>query len=91
MKKINFIVSIVLLLLFTSCLPETVNVQDCVTSLEPDGFWMGLWHGIILPISFIWSLFDNSVSIYEIANNGNWYNLGFVLGAGALFGGSSSK
>lgn len=52
------------------------------------GFWLGLWHGIISPITFILSLFSNSVNFYEVHNNGGWYNFGFVLGAGILFGGS---
>lgn len=50
------------------------------------GFWPGLWHGIILPVTFIVSLFTDTVSIYEVDNNGNWYDAGFVLGV-ALFSG----
>ena len=53
------------------------------------GFWLGLWHGIISPITFIISLFSNNVSIYEIHNNGGWYNFGFLLGVGGLTGGGS--
>ena len=49
------------------------------------GFWMGLIHGIIAPVSFIISLFNHNVNLYEIHNNGGWYNLGFVLGDGILF------
>ena len=52
------------------------------------GFWLGLWHGIISPVTFIISLFSNNVNFYEVHNNGGWYNFGFVLGAGILFGGS---
>lgn len=48
------------------------------------GFWQGLWHGIIAPITFIISLFTPHVQFYEVHNNGNWYNFGFVLGAGIL-------
>lgn len=48
----------------------------------PAGFWLGLWHGIILPIAFLVSLFNSHVGIYEIHNNGGWYNFGFVLGIG---------
>ena len=44
------------------------------------GFWMGLWHGIISPVTFVVSLFNDRVSVYEIHNNGGWYNLGFLLG-----------
>jgi LPXTG-motif cell wall-anchored protein len=51
------------------------------------GFWQGLWQGIISPITFIISLFTPKVQFYEVHNNGNWYNLGFVLGAGILTGG----
>ncbi|WP_299277420.1 hypothetical protein [uncultured Georgenia sp.] len=50
------------------------------------GFWFGLWHGVILPVTFIVSLFTDTVSIYEVDNNGNWYDAGFVLGV-ALFSG----
>lgn len=56
---------------------------------KPAGFWAGLWHGIILPGTFIWSLFSDKVTIYEVSNNGNWYNFGFLLGVFTL-GGSSS-
>ena len=51
------------------------------------GFWAGLWQGIISPLTFIISLFSKNVHFYEVHNNGGWYNLGFVLGAGILFGG----
>ena len=53
----------------------------------PAGFWLGLWHGIILPISWIVSLFTSTVSPYEVHNNGNWYDVGFVVGISMVFGG----
>ncbi len=56
----------------------------------PAGFWLGLWHGIILPISWIVSLFTDTVSPYEVHNNGNWYNFGFVFGISLIFGGPLS-
>ena len=52
------------------------------------GFWQGLWHGVIAPVTFFISLFTDRVNIYEVVNSGNWYDFGFVLGAGILFGGS---
>ena len=54
------------------------------------GFWLGLWHGIIAPVTFFISLFVKNVSLYETHNNGNWYNFGFVLGAGILFSGGAA-
>ena len=53
------------------------------------GFSLGLWQGAIAPITFLISLFSNHVNVYEVHNNGNWYNFGFVLGAGILFGGGA--
>ena len=54
------------------------------------GFWDGLIHGAISPVLFVISLFDNHVNMYEVNNNGHWYDLGWVLGAGLLFKGGSS-
>ena len=54
------------------------------------GFWLGLWHGFTCLFTLIASLFSKSVTIYEVHNNGGWYNSGFVLGA-AMFFGCSSK
>jgi hypothetical protein len=54
---------------------------------SPAGFWLGLWHGVILPITWIVSLFTDTVTPYEVFNNGNWYDVGFVLGISVVFGG----
>jgi len=51
------------------------------------GFWQGLWHGFILFFTFIISLFNDGVHVYEVHNNGAWYNFGFLLGASIFFGG----
>ncbi|MBN1582212.1 MAG: hypothetical protein JXA89_16020 [Anaerolineae bacterium] len=53
---------------------------------EPAGFWAGVWHGSIMPIAFVISLFKPGVGIYETNNNGGWYNFGFVLGASSSLG-----
>ena len=53
------------------------------------GFWLGLWHGLISPITFIVSLFNSDVSVYEVHNNGNWYDFGFMLGVACAFGGGA--
>ncbi len=51
----------------------------------PAGFWLGFWHGLIAPVTFLVSLFNDSVSIYEIHNNGNWYDAGFMIGISSIF------
>jgi hypothetical protein len=48
---------------------------------KPAGFWTGYWHGMIAPVAFVVSLFNEDVGIYETHNNGKWYDFGFVLGA----------
>ena len=53
---------------------------------EPAGFWAGFWHGSIMPLAFVISLFRPEVGIYETNNNGGWYNFGFVLGASSSLG-----
>jgi len=52
------------------------------------GFWRGLWHGIIAPVALVISWFSRDVSIYEVHNNGGWYNFGFLFGLSMLGGGS---
>ncbi|MCL4417032.1 MAG: hypothetical protein M1365_10095 [Actinobacteria bacterium] len=49
------------------------------------GFWRGVWHGLIAPVTFIISLFKNNVTMYEVRNSGHGYDFGFVLGAGIFF------
>jgi hypothetical protein len=57
------------------------------TGPDPAGFWLGIWHGFILPVTFIVSLFTDNVSIYEVQNSGNWYDAGYVLGLLVILGG----
>jgi hypothetical protein len=52
------------------------------------GFWLGLWHGFICVVTFVVSLFNHDVQMYEVHNNGALYNLGYLLGASASLGGA---
>ena len=52
------------------------------------GFWLGLWHGLIAPITFVLSLFKDNIGVYEVHNNGRWYNFGFIFGLMIVFGGN---
>lgn len=64
------------------------NSKYKVLGSDSAGFWAGLWHGIVAPVTFIVSLFVPGVSIYETHNNGRWYEFGFMLGIGSSMGGS---
>jgi len=89
MKRNSFMILSLAILLMISCTASVVDVSSCLEA-EPSGFWMGAWHGVIAPITFIISLFTDTLQMYDINNNGAWYDFGFVLGAGILFGGSGS-
>lgn len=61
-----------------------------VPGATPAGFWAGLWHGLISPITFLVSLLSPNVRIYETNNRGRWYDFGFIIGVSAAFGGGGT-
>ncbi|MBA7633916.1 hypothetical protein ES703_41487 [subsurface metagenome] len=75
-----------MLLLMASCAPGNERFVA-----GPAGFWAGLWHGLICVVTFIISLFSDSVRMYEVNNTGGWYNFGFLLGAAIFFGSSAGQ
>ncbi len=90
MKKTVFVAGLLLL--------AVVILGGCVAGPNPAvnspdeegrvaGFWQGLWHGIIAPVTFIISLFSDTVHVFEVHNNGNWYVFGFLLGLALIWGG----
>ena len=42
-------------------------------SAQPAGFFLGLWQGIIVIITFIVSWFDSNITIYQAGNDGFWF------------------
>ena len=50
------------------------------------GIVLGAWHGVISPVTLIISFFNNEVQMYEVYNDGNQYNLGFLFGVAIVFG-----
>jgi hypothetical protein len=78
-------------LVLTAC-AAGVNTATDVPAADGDvaGFWLGLWHGLIAPITFIISLFSDTVGVYEVHNNGGWYDFGFLLGASSALGGGGA-
>ncbi|HZL06606.1 MAG TPA: hypothetical protein VFE45_14535 [Coriobacteriia bacterium] len=69
-------------LVLASCAAGSASPVDTTTLA---GFWQGLWHGLVSPVTLVVSLFTDSVSIYAIHNNGNWYDAGFMIGISAIF------
>jgi hypothetical protein len=81
---------VLLLLTLTSCAPGP-SVQESVASQggEVAGFWLGLWHGITAPITFLISLFSDN-GIYEIHKQRQLVQLRLRSRAGVLLGGSGA-
>ena len=67
----------VLALALTAC-----TATQAPTAIQPTapGFWLGVWHGFIFPVTFVVSLFTNDISIYSVPNNGAWYDAGYFVG-----------
>ena len=88
-RTVPALLAVALLLLVSACAAgpnPAVGVGP-----DPAGFWLGLWHGLISPITFVVSLFTNDVSIYEVRNNGNWYDFGFIIGVSCAFSGAAGS
>ncbi len=75
-----------LLIIVTSCAPGNEKFDATAAN-----FWAGLWHGFISLFTFIISLFNDKVTIYELNNVGKLYNLGFILGVMIFYGGGTKS
>jgi hypothetical protein len=92
MKLAAFIVVFLLLATLAACVPGPNKLQG--TEGPGDsiaGFWLGVWHGFIAPFVFVVSLFKSGLNIYEVHNNGPWYNFGYLFGLMCFFGGGGHK
>lgn len=82
MKKGILLVALLLIVLClsTGCAPGDARWDPQKNPDSRAGFITGIWHGIIIVITFIISFFKESVGIYEVNNTGWPYNLGFLIG-----------
>jgi hypothetical protein len=76
------VVGVLLALALAGCFPggSTYSPQ------EPAGFFSGVWHGWIAPVSLIVGLFKSGIRIYEPFNTGWWYDFGFYIAIISGFG-----
>lgn len=88
MKKLVLHAGLVLVMLLLMSCAGGANGQVDTPNADGvlAGFWRGLWHGVIAPITFVISLFSDRVNLYEVHNNGGWYNLGFLVGITTVHG-----
>lgn len=82
-KNIFLIIAIVLMITVSACAPG----GGTYSSDEPAGFFSGVWHGWIAPVTLVWGLFEPAIRVYENNNTGWWYDFGFYI---AIIGGFGS-
>ncbi|NMD42831.1 MAG: hypothetical protein GYA86_05940 [Firmicutes bacterium] len=75
----------VLLLALAGCIPG----DGSYSADRPAGFFWGIWHGWIAPVSLIIGLFNRDIRVYEASNAGWWYDFGFYIAIISGFGGLS--
>jgi hypothetical protein len=84
--KLICILLLVTLMTSAGCIPG----DGKHTTEKPAGFFWGIWHGWIAPISLIWGLlFNPEIRIYEPSNSGWAYDFGFYIAVISGFGGIS--
>ena len=85
--KLGMLVVLVMVIvgMMTGCVPGD-GTHDQASKA---GFFWGVWHGWIAPLSLILQLFGKDVSIYETNNVGTWYDFGFYISVISGFGGIS--
>jgi hypothetical protein len=94
MKSSLTLLVIVLLLLNTlaGCAPGLNQFKGTASEhYAVAGFWLGIWQGFIAPFVFVASLFTSNLNIYEVHNNGAWYNFGYLFGLACFFGGGGNR
>jgi hypothetical protein len=84
-KKLPLLVALTVFLIFarSGCVPG----DGTYTAGKPAGFFWGIWHGWVAPVSLIIGIFNHSIRIYEPVNTGWWYDFGFYMAIISGFGG----
>ena len=67
----------------TAGLNPLVNTTDANGRVA--GILLGIWHGIISPVTLVVSFINPNVQMYEVHNDGSPYNLGFLIGVAIVF------
>ena len=80
-----FLVSALILASLSGCIPG----DGKHSRKNPAGFFWGVWHGWIAPVSLVVGFFNQSIRVYEKNNRGWWYDFGFYMAIIGGFGGFS--
>ncbi len=84
-KKWLLLLFLALVLTLSGCIPG----DGKSTAQNPAGFFWGIWHGWVAPVTLIIGIFDGRIRIYEQANGGWLYDFGYYMAVITGFGGIS--
>ncbi|MDP4091602.1 MAG: hypothetical protein Q8930_20355 [Bacillota bacterium] len=88
-KKFKMVFLIACLFTLAGILTGCIPGDGTYSASRPAGFFWGIWHGWMAPVSLIFSLFNHKIRIYETFNTGWWYDFGFYIAVISQFGGLS--
>lgn len=77
------VLMILLMVVLSGCAPG----DGANSAAKPAGFFSGIWHGWIAPVTLVISIFNRDIGIYEVYNTGFWYDLGYYMAVISGFGG----
>lgn len=87
--KIKSFLTMALLLVPMLSLSGCVPGDGASNAQHPAGFFWGIWHGWIAPVSLVIGFFKHHIRVYEVHNIGWWYDLGYYIAIISGFGGIS--
>jgi len=83
---IRFMLSLAVVFVAATLLAGCFPGGGHATVVEPAGFFLGIWHGWIAPISLIVGIFKDDIRVYEVYNTGWFYDFGFYMAIISGFG-----
>ena len=78
----KWMAGLLIVVALSACAPGTDNYNND----DPAGFFSGIWHGWIAPVTLVVQIFNDEIRIYEQDNTGLAYDFGFYMAIIAGFG-----
>lgn len=87
MKKWKWLLAAAVVMAMAVALTGCAPGDGTYTDAHPAGFFWGIWHGWIAPVTLIIGLFNHDIRIYEVINTGWTYDFGYYIAIISGFGG----
>lgn len=84
--KVRTLVAVAAILIVAASTAACLPGGGAASASQPAGFFLGVWHGWLAPLSLILGLFEPGGGIYEVHNTGLGYDFGFYISVIGGFG-----